>query len=81
MLTLETEQACTYARFLCEKAGVKFVLGDPQGKLQRLVSTEQSSEKKVTGIETCDGRVHRADFVVVAGMSLDCIPAILASHS
>ncbi len=67
--TLDTNRstkACTYARFLCEKAGVKFVLGSPQGKLQSLIVEQVGSEKKVTGITTADGQSHQADIVIVA---------------
>lgn len=60
-------QACVYARHICEKLGVKFVLGDPQGKVSTLVSRSAGQEKKVTGIKTCDGKYHPADLVVVAG--------------
>ena len=59
-------KACTYARFLCEKAGVKFVLGSPQGKLQSLIVQQDGSEKKVTGITTADGQSHHGDIVIVA---------------
>ena len=65
MLT-EATQACTYARFLCVKAGVKFVLGEPQGKLERLIVEEHDLKKTVTGIKTCDGQSHSADLVIVA---------------
>ena len=61
-----TVQACTYAQYLCKKEGVKFVLGDPQGKLDNLVRTGYGTQKKVVGIKTCDGLIHRADVVVVA---------------
>lgn len=55
-----------YARHLCEKAGVKFVLGQPQGELEHLIVNGSGASKKVTGIKTCDGRSHSADLVVVA---------------
>lgn len=61
-----SSQACVYARFLCEKAGVKFILGRPQGQLESLVVEGSGSSKKVTGIKTCDGLTHDADLVVVA---------------
>lgn len=55
-----------YARHLCEKSGVKFILGRPQGELQELITENQGSGKRVTGIKTCDGLSHLADLVVVA---------------
>ncbi|OGE50367.1 hypothetical protein PENARI_c017G11325 [Penicillium arizonense] len=60
------DKACVYARHLCEKAGVKFILGRPQGELQELITENQDSGKRVTGIKTRDGLSHSADLVVVA---------------
>ncbi|KAL3476717.1 FAD dependent oxidoreductase [Aspergillus californicus] len=60
------DKACVYARHLCEKAGVKFVLGRPQGELEQLITVQSGSSKKVTGIRTRDGKSHFADLVVVA---------------
>jgi sarcosine oxidase/L-pipecolate oxidase len=59
-------QACVYARFLCVQAGVNFVLGEPQGKLETLIIEKRGVQKKVTGIQTCDGRSHFGDLVIVA---------------
>lgn len=55
-----------YARYLCEKAGVKFVLGTPHGELEQLITEQSGASKKVTGIRTRDGQSHSADLVVVA---------------
>lgn len=55
-----------YARYLCEKAGVKFILGQPQGELKHLIVSETTTSKRVTGIKTHDGLRHYADLVVVA---------------
>ncbi|KAE9581499.1 L-pipecolate oxidase [Colletotrichum fructicola] len=63
------DKACVYARFLCEKEGIKFVLGDPQGKLEKLITEEKSGHKKVTGLQTCDGLSHYGDLVIVAAGS------------
>ncbi|KAI1619319.1 FAD dependent oxidoreductase [Exophiala viscosa] len=70
------DKACTYARFLCQKAGVKFVLDSPQGKLRELLVEENGSQRKVTGIKTCDGLDHLADRVIVAcgGWTATIIP-------
>lgn len=62
-------QACVYARFLCEKAGVKFVLGDPQGKLSNVVIDENGAQKRVKGIKTDDGLTHFGDLVIIAGQN------------
>jgi sarcosine oxidase/L-pipecolate oxidase len=48
------------------QAGIKFCLGEPQGKLQSLIIECHGLEKKVTGIKTCDGRSHFGDLVIVA---------------
>ncbi|KAJ0352115.1 hypothetical protein COL154_012655 [Colletotrichum chrysophilum] len=63
------DKACVYARFLCEKEGIKFVLGDPQGKLEKLITKEKNGYKKVTGLQTCDGLSHHGDLVIVAAGS------------
>ncbi|KAJ5095638.1 hypothetical protein NUU61_004994 [Penicillium alfredii] len=60
------DKACVYARHLCEKAGVKFVLGQPQGELDQLIVSKSGSSKRVAGIRTRDGLSHLADLVVVA---------------
>ncbi|KAJ6141554.1 hypothetical protein N7470_009944 [Penicillium chermesinum] len=61
------DKACVYARFLCEKLGVKFVLGDPAGKIDRLMVEDTGSSKRVKGIKTVDGLTHTGDLVIVAG--------------
>lgn len=55
-----------YARYLCQKAGVKFVLGRPHGELDHLITEGNGSDKRIKGIRTCDGLAHAADLVVVA---------------
>ncbi|KAL4916508.1 FAD dependent oxidoreductase [Aspergillus aurantiobrunneus] len=60
------DKACVYARHLCEKAGVTFVLGKPHGELDALITDKSGPSKKVTGIRTRDGRTHSADLVIVA---------------
>ncbi|KAH6989671.1 FAD dependent oxidoreductase [Ilyonectria sp. MPI-CAGE-AT-0026] len=60
------DKACVYARHLCVQAGVKFVLGDPQGKISSLIIEKEGLQKRVIGIKTCDGKRHFSDLVVVA---------------
>ncbi|KAJ4197101.1 hypothetical protein NW759_016364 [Fusarium solani] len=62
-------KACIYAKFLCEQVGVKFVLGDPQGKLSSLIIENDGLNKRVAGIKTCDGLRHFGDLVIVAAGS------------
>ncbi|TPX13733.1 uncharacterized protein E0L32_005936 [Thyridium curvatum] len=63
------DKSCVYARYLCGKAGVKFVLGDPVGKLSSLITENNGREKRVAGIKTCDGLRHFGDLVIVAAGS------------
>ncbi|OJJ31433.1 hypothetical protein ASPWEDRAFT_141671 [Aspergillus wentii DTO 134E9] len=60
------DKACTYARHLCEQAGVKFILGRPHGELDQLIINKSGSSKRVSGIKTRDGQSHFADLVIVA---------------
>ncbi|KAJ6171845.1 hypothetical protein N7470_000912 [Penicillium chermesinum] len=60
------DKACVYARHLCLKAGVKFVLGRPKGELERLLIDQSSQGKRVQGIQTRDGQSHFADIIIVA---------------
>jgi sarcosine oxidase / L-pipecolate oxidase len=48
------------------QAGVKFVLGEPQGKIQSLEVNRDGLEQRVTGIKTCDGLSHPGDLVIMA---------------
>ncbi|KAK5050880.1 hypothetical protein LTR84_003439 [Exophiala bonariae] len=61
------DKACTYARFLCLKAGVKFTLGEPQGKIKSLIVNDSGVKKQVIGIKTFDDKEHLGDLVIVAG--------------
>ena len=60
------DKACTWARHLCEKAGVKFVLGPEKGKFDELVVESGTSGNMVKGLKTVDGKTHLANAVVVA---------------
>lgn len=60
------DKACAYTRHLCERQGVKFVLGSPRGRLKNLVTTGSGEARKIIGIATEDGEKHKADVVVVA---------------
>jgi hypothetical protein len=69
------DKACVWARHLCVKAGVRFILGPEKGKLQQLVIEHTPSGRRVTGITTVDGRRHAADVVVMACRCLYIEPA------
>ncbi|EIW65833.1 hypothetical protein TREMEDRAFT_41277 [Tremella mesenterica DSM 1558] len=60
------DKSCAWARYLCEKAGVKFILGPEVGKLDDLIYEGEGDSKKVVGLKTADGKEHKADVVVVA---------------
>nr|XP_031858637.1 uncharacterized protein CI109_006017 [Kwoniella shandongensis]KAA5525709.1 hypothetical protein CI109_006017 [Kwoniella shandongensis] len=61
------DKSCAWARHLCEKAGVKFVLGPESGKLDDLlIDGKEGNDRKVVGLRTVDGKEYRADVVVVA---------------
>ena len=60
------DKACTWARHLAEKEGVKFVLGPQVGELDGLLVECLGHKKRVRGLRTVDGKNHLADVVVVA---------------
>lgn len=62
-----------YARFLCEQAGVQFVLGEHTGRVERLITEQNGLGKKVKGIKTADGLSHLGDLLIVAGETLRMI--------
>lgn len=56
-------KSCAWARYLAEKAGVKFILGPTRGKALR-IETDAGTGAPI--VHTADGVVHRADRVIVA---------------
>ncbi|ORY56985.1 FAD dependent oxidoreductase [Pseudomassariella vexata] len=71
-----SDKACVYARYLCVQAGVKFVLGEPQGQFKTLIIESNGTQKRVAGIKTCDGKRHFGDLVIVAagGWTASIVP-------
>ena len=59
-------KACTWVRHLCERAGLKFVLGSICGKLDDLLVESTDQGRRVTGLRTADGVEHMADVLIVA---------------
>jgi sarcosine oxidase/L-pipecolate oxidase len=55
-------KSCAWARYLAEKAGVKFILDPNHGKAVRI----ESDTTGTTIVHTADGKMHQADRVVVA---------------
>ncbi|KAF2122990.1 FAD dependent oxidoreductase [Lophiotrema nucula] len=60
------DKACIWVRHLCEKAGVHFVLGPSEGKLDDLIVEPRGDSKQVKGLRTKDGKEHFADVTIVA---------------
>lgn len=56
-------KSCAWARYLAEKAGVKFILDAQKGKV---VNVENAEDDKPIAT-TADGVKHKADLIVVAG--------------
>lgn len=50
------------------------MLGDPEGRVDSLIVERRGPEKKITGIETADGKSHHGDLVIVAGKSVSLSP-------
>ncbi len=72
-----SDKACAWCRHLCEKAGVKFVLGET-GRLEHLVVDLRGETKHVLGLVTTDGLEHRTDLVIVAagGWTPSLVPEV-----
>ncbi|RVX67199.1 hypothetical protein B0A52_08633 [Exophiala mesophila] len=64
------DKACLYAKYLCEKAGIKFIVGSPQGRVEKLIVEGDGSNKKIAGIMTFDGQTHLAGLTIVADLAL-----------
>ena len=62
---LYASRGCQFAKYLCESMGVKFVLGEPEGKMKCFLKSPESNYK-VGGIVTMDNVEHPADLVVMA---------------
>lgn len=56
-------KSCAWARFLAEKAGVKFILDPQKGKV---VDIEDEGDGTPV-VTTADGETHKADLLIVAG--------------
>ncbi|KAK8870118.1 hypothetical protein IAR55_000688 [Kwoniella newhampshirensis] len=60
------DKSCAWARHLCEKAGVKFVLGPEKGRFDELLVEGERESRKAVGLKTMDGLEHKADVVIAA---------------
>lgn len=69
---VKCSEACAYLQSKASSHGVKFQFGQEAGQCESLVldgdlSSGNSSARRVVGIRTRDGTVHRSDTVVIAG--------------
>lgn len=66
-------KACTYALYLCQKAGINLHLGSSTGTFDSFLY----SDTTVTGIKTADGTSHQAALVIMAtgGWTPSLLPA------
>ena len=73
--TTVADKACRFALYKAQSLGVKTVLDPEAGCLESFVT---SSDGKVTGIRTRDGREHRAARIIVAcgGWTPSLVPAL-----
>lgn len=64
--------ACAYFQKLAASKGVEFHFGAEEGAVASLIEEESTTstagQKRVVGIKTKDGKVHKAGVVAVAGM-------------
>lgn len=73
------DKSCIWARHLCEKAGVRFILGPKRGKFSEMVvAASATGAKVVNGVKSADGVTHPADVVIVAagGWTPSIVPEV-----
>lgn len=59
-------KALLWVKYLCERAGhVQFIYGNPAGNIERIIY-DKNTPGKATGVQTKDGKIHKADYVVIA---------------
>lgn len=71
---IRCSNACAHYQKVAADKGVKFFFGSESGAVESLVKEDSGSfpgKKKVTGLKTKNGIIHKADVVVVAG-KLSC---------
>ena len=60
--------ACAYYQRIAEEQGVVFKFGADEGAFHSLVEENtESGKRKAVGLKTKDGKIHKADVVVIAG--------------
>ncbi|RDW84777.1 FAD dependent oxidoreductase-4 [Coleophoma cylindrospora] len=71
------DKSCIWARHLCQKAGVRFVLGT-KGKLDELIIEGTGDAKQVKGLKTADGVEHYMDVTIIAcgGWTPSLVPEV-----
>lgn len=74
---VRADKACVWMRWLAEREGVEFVLGE-EGRVKKVIEEGQCDEKRAVGVETTDGKVHSADLVIVA---CECLSLLFSSSA
>lgn len=72
---VRADKACVWMRWLAEREGVEFVLGE-EGRVKKVLEEGQCDEKRAVGVGTTDGKVHSADLVIVA---CECLSLFFSS--
>ncbi|ODN79289.1 hypothetical protein L202_03301 [Cryptococcus amylolentus CBS 6039] len=67
-----------WLRHLCSQAGVNFISGGARGRVDEVLRWEGGKTKKVRAVKTGDGKVHDADFVILAcgGCTSNLVPEV-----
>ena len=59
-------KACIWVMHLCRLCGVRFVLDEREGQVSAFLKSPAG--EKTVGIRTKDGKEHRSEFLILAGM-------------
>lgn len=63
---VDASKACVWVMHLCRQYGVKFVLGEKEGQVSSFIKSPAAD--KTVGIRTMDGKEHRSDLLILAGI-------------
>ncbi|ORY21109.1 FAD dependent oxidoreductase [Naematelia encephala] len=74
----KADKACVWALHLAKKAGVNFILDSKAGAFSSFITTGTEGDRRVLGVQTQDGKEHRADKVIVAcgGWTASVVPEV-----
>ena len=63
---VDASKACIWVMHLCRLCGVRFVLDEREGQVSAFLKSPAG--EKTVGIRTKDGKEHRSEFLILAGM-------------